>query len=153
MNFQIGRCPVCGHAYATNIGRDFRCKLCLSHWEHDTNSAYVTVRNEFAFNITEVAHAAIVPLDDGSPSFGDGRQVVTVLFDDETCADWVVDGISVANRDGDLVIDVEANDDVRYYFRVPVEIVRDCGLDYDGAVAAIVALSLSVKGVEPDSFC
>lgn len=153
MNFQIGRCPVCGHAYATNTNRDFRCRLCLSHWEYDTDVPVVTVKNEFAFNITEVAHAAIVPLDDGTPSFGDGRQCVDVLFDDDCAGCWVIDGISVANRDGDLVIDVEANDDVRYYFRVPVAVVRDCGLDYDAAVAAIVALTLSVKGVEPDSFC
>ena len=148
----VTTCPVCGHSYSTVVAGEFRCNLCLSHWRID-NGLEVTLHNEEGFNIDGVEHASIVPLDDGTPSFGDGRQCVDILFEDGCDACWVVDSIGIDARREDILVRVDVDKDTYYYFKVPAATVKASKLDYDETIAALVALTLSVKGIEPDSFC
>lgn len=148
---KIGECPVCGHSYSINVVGDFRCQLCKSHWRYD-EGLEVTLHNEDAFNIGDVEHASITPADDGSPSFGDGKQCVDVIFKDGSTFAYIIDAIGIDGRRENIVIHVDEDEDEHFYFRVPVEVVKASTLNYDETIAALVALTLSVKGVEPEDF-
>ena len=147
-------CPVCGHRYSTFAAGDFRCNMCNSHMVFEDGEFTVTLRNTEVFHLDDVEMASIVPLDDGTPSFGDGQQVIGLLLknNDCRCMTWVVEEVFTKNIRDRFYIDIDVDNEREVSVAVPTSIITDGEMCYDRKVAAIAALALLVNGIEPTNF-